>query len=407
MVSPRHHPMVFPRGAPLASGLQSQRSWTAPSVWPAPRSRAAAISDWRYPSRCSRSTTSGCTLERDTGEARMLEPATGLSSGGSGRARARGAGLLQLDEREPVAPGLLFGLLLTGRRLLRPLLRGLGWLRDGPLRRLRRRRGGPRRRHRVGLVQRSVVDAARSARHALAADELHRDALPVDANGDVLAVDDEALEDRVSLRGLEPLQHLRERLLAGGVGGQLGALARPRQRQHSLHHVGGEELGAELDQLVARHRPEPGAQLGRDLRRRIQVLSPAAHAPDSAGRWQPMVVAPEKSAPVSAASRRSTPISVARAKEAPIRFAPRIETSIRRAPEKSAFSIEATPNRASAKTVRTISAPSNRARYSLVSSKRATASCAPEKTAFIASQPWIFSRRALICAASISFRSQK
>src|SRR6266403_2909552 len=75
MVSPRHHPMVFPRGAPLASGLQSQRSWTAPSVWPAPRSRAAAISGWRYPSRCSRSTTSGCTRARDNGEARMLEPA--------------------------------------------------------------------------------------------------------------------------------------------------------------------------------------------------------------------------------------------------------------------------------------------------------------------------------------------
>src|SRR5882757_9740292 len=40
-----------------------------------------------------------------------------LSSGGSGRARARGAGLLQRDEREPVLPGLLFRLLLTGRRL--------------------------------------------------------------------------------------------------------------------------------------------------------------------------------------------------------------------------------------------------------------------------------------------------
>src|SRR6267378_1864781 len=181
---------------------------------------------------------------------------------------------------------------------------------------------------------------------------------------------------------------------AGGLRGQLVALARPRQRQHSFHHVGGEELGAELDQLVVRHRSEPRAQLGRDLRGRIQVLSLAAHAPDSAGRWQPMVVAPEKSAPVSAASRRSTPIRVARAKEAPIRLAPRIETSIRRASEKSAFSIEAEPSRASAKTVRTISAPSNRARYSLVSSKRATASCAPEKTAFIASQPWIFSRRA-------------
>src|SRR5262249_13646210 len=162
----------------------------------------------------------------------------------------------------------------------------------------------------------------------------------------------------------------------------------------SLDHVGGEQLRAELDQLVAAHRAQPGPQVGGDLGRGIQILALAAHEPNPAGRWQPMVVAPEKSAPSSAASRRSTPISVARANEAPIRFAPRSETSIRRAPEKSAFSIEVAPRRASAKAARTISAPSNRARYSLVSSKRATASWAPEKTAFIASHPWTFIRRA-------------
>src|SRR5262249_17235178 len=148
-----------------------------------------------------------------------------------------------------------------------------------------------------------------------------------------------------------------EALLARRVLGQVRALAGLREGQHAFDHIGGEQLRAELDQLVAGHRPQPGPQVGGDLGGWIEDLALAAHEPNPAGRWQPMVVVPEKSAPVRAASRRSTPISVARAKEAPIRFAPRSETSIRRAPEKSAFSIEAAPRRASAKAARTISAP--------------------------------------------------
>jgi len=72
-------------------------------------------------------------------------------------------------------------------------------------------------------LHRDARPGRRPHRPAILGDRQH--ALSVDANGDVLAVDDEALEDRVTLRGLEPLQHLRERLLAGGVRGQLGAFA--------------------------------------------------------------------------------------------------------------------------------------------------------------------------------------
>src|SRR5207302_7837347 len=119
------------------------------------------------------------------------------------------------------------------------------------------------------------------------------------------------------------------------------------------------------------HRAQPRPQLGGDLRGGIQVEALAAHDPNSAGRRQPIVVAPEKSAPVSAASRRSTPISIARAKEAAIRLAPRIDTSMSFAPEDYAFSMEAARRRASAKSVRSISGTSNLARYSSLSSMRA------------------------------------
>src|SRR5438445_2602694 len=277
------------------------------------------------------------------------------------------------------------------------------------------------------MIERPVVDAPRRARRAFSPrNDLHRDSrsrcwqsdraavlrqgkhpLSLDPDRDVLAVDDEAVEHRIPPRRLQPLQHLRERLLAGRVGREVCALRGPRERQHPLHHVSGKQLSAQLDQLVASHRAQPRAQLGGDLRGGIHVEAFAAHDPKSAGRWHPIVVAPEKSAPASAASRRSTPISIARAKEAAIRLAPRMETSMSLAPEKSAFSSEVAPKRASAKTVRTISAPSNFARYSLVSSKRATDRLAPEKIAFIASQPWIFSRRPLSCAAPMSYRSQE
>src|SRR5258705_6867972 len=346
-----------------------------------------------------------------------------MLSSSAGEPRAR---LLQLDERKPVVPRLVLGLLLIRRG---------GWLRRRcGLRRLRRwtllrreRRGAAGRRRGLGLIQPPVVHAAGCPRgpsgalHPLAGDAWtgrwrsdgppilgdREPALAFDAHRDVLAVDDDPLQHRVLLRRLQPLEQLREALLPRRVRGQVRALAGLGERQHALDHIGGEQLRAELDQLLARHRPQPGAQIGRDLGGRIQIPALAAHDPISAGSWQPMVVAPEKSAPVSAASRRSTPIKVARAKEAPIRFAPRIETSIRRAPVKSAFSIEAAPSLASAKAARTISAPSNRARYSLVSSKRATARVAPENTAFIASQPWNLTRRALIWPASSSLRSQK
>src|SRR5207244_2186722 len=131
-------------------------------------------------------------------------------------------------------------------------------------------------------------------------------ALSLDADGDVLPIDDEAVEHRVLPRRLQPLEHLRERLLADRIGREVRALAGPRERQHALHHVRGQQLRAELDRLGASHGPPP-----------------------------------------------------------------------------------------------------NSARYSLVSAKRATERLAPEKPAFIASQPWSFSRRPLSCAASISFRSQK
>src|SRR5207244_1652243 len=105
--------------------------------------------------------------------------------------------------------------------------------------------GAPRRG--LLLVQAAVVDARRGARYALAprnGDRLHRhsgrrwrphrpavlrdgqDSLPVDAHRDVLAVDDEPLENRVLLRGLQALEHLREALFSDDIRGDVRALAR-------------------------------------------------------------------------------------------------------------------------------------------------------------------------------------
>src|SRR5207302_8454970 len=144
--------------------------------------------------------------------------------------------------------------------------------------------------------------------------------------------------------------------LADGIRSDVAALSRAQERQDPFDDVGGEQLRAELDQFLARHRAQPRPQVARHLRGRILIVARGsrAHAPNPAGKWQPMAEQPLKFAPSSAASRRSTPTSVARAKEAPIRFAPRSETSTSRAPEKSAFSIEAEPSRESTKSTRTI-----------------------------------------------------
>src|SRR5713101_6191477 len=327
--------------------------------------------------------------------------------------------LLQLDEGEAV---FLRFVLLRG-------LPGLRGLRGGLRRSLllgRRGRSGLRaaRGRLIGLVQRAVVDARGGAGDGLAAglrgragrgggaavlgDGQH--AVAVDADRDVLAIDQEPLQHRVLARGLEALDHLRERLLARAVRGEVRRLAGARQRQDALDDVRVQELRAELDELVGRQSAQPGAQLLRHQRRGVEVrpgLRVLAHGENPAGNRQPMATAPRKSAPSSAASVKSAPTSVAPANEAPWRFAARSETSTSRAPEKSAFSREAPPRRESRNTTRTRSAWSNRARYSLVSSKRVTASCAPLKTAFIASEPCTFARRTETSLASTSFRSQK
>src|SRR6266571_5103879 len=141
-----------------------------------------------------------------------------------------------------------------------------------------------------------------------------------------------------------------------------------RKRQDALHHVGVQELRAELDELVGRQAAQPGAQLLGHLRGGVEVrpgLRVLAHGENPAGNRQPIATAPRKSAPSSAASVKSTPTSVAPANDAPWRFAARSDTSTSRAPEKSAFSREAPPRRESRNTTRTRRAWSNRARYSL------------------------------------------
>src|SRR5256885_376814 len=82
---------------------------------------------------------------------------------------------------------------------------------------------------------------------------------------------------------------------AGAAGGELRALAGARERHDPFDDIGGEQRGAQLDELVAAHRPQARAKLGGNEGRRILIV--AAHVENPAGKWQPMVVAPVKSAP--------------------------------------------------------------------------------------------------------------
>src|SRR5258705_2234722 len=88
-----------------------------------------------------------------------------MLSSSAGEPRAR---LLQLDERKPVVPRLVLGLLLIRRgRWLRRRC-GLRRLRRWTLLR-RERRGAAGRRRGIGLIQRPVVDAAGRSGSAFAA----------------------------------------------------------------------------------------------------------------------------------------------------------------------------------------------------------------------------------------------
>src|SRR3989449_4652726 len=161
---------------------------------------------------------------------------------------------LQLDQREPIAARLFRLLLLRRCRRLLARLSWLARLHGGGPGRLRRRARG---RRRFRLIERAIVDAPRRARRGFSPrNDLHRNtrsrcrraqrapvlgqgkhALSLDADGDVLPVDDEAVEHRVLPRRLQPLEHLRERLLADRIGREVRSEEHTSELQSRLHLV--------------------------------------------------------------------------------------------------------------------------------------------------------------------------
>src|SRR3989449_4481751 len=161
---------------------------------------------------------------------------------------------LQLDQREPIAARLFRLLLLRRCRRLLARLSWLARLHGGGPGRLRRRARG---RRRFRLIERAIVDAPRRAGRGFSPrNDLHRNtrsrcrraqrapvlgqgkhALSLDADGDVLPVDDEAVEHRVLPRRLQPLEHLRERLLADRIGREVRSEEHTSELQSRLHLV--------------------------------------------------------------------------------------------------------------------------------------------------------------------------